>query len=313
MSRRVISIVTPTFNSARFLDATICSVVLQPGDFDLHYHLQDGGSSDETLRIIGKWKQRITAYDKGPCIFMTSASEPDSGMYDAINKGFSKLPVAQSDLMTWINSDDLLAPGVFQAALDVISDVPDASWFGGRTALMNEGGAITSVLPVFPFSTAAFRAGQYDGRSNRPFLMQEGTFWRPSIWMMAEGLDESFRLAGDWDLWRRFAEFADYTVVDSVFAFHRKRIGQLSGNLVDYHAEIDARLARAEPKLETIAPRSPPLVGFDYRLNKWSIRPMMPPQKKGWLRKTRVGAWVHDLNRRRIRRRRARRAVTHLN
>lgn len=73
--------------------------------------------------------------------------------------------------------------------------------------------------------------------------MQEGTFWRTRLWERAGGVDTSFRLAGDWDLWRRFAAFSEYITLDTLTAFHRRRPGQLSSALNLYHSKVDQRLA----------------------------------------------------------------------
>lgn len=320
----VVSIVTPTFNSERFLDTTMASVIGQePGESPLTilYHVQDGGSSDGTLEIVKKWQAWIAEQPKSSRkeVVLTVTSKPDAGMYDAIAKGFSTLPVQHSNLMTWINSDDALAPGAISAALSIVSDFPEVTWLGGRTAFLDEWGAITSVFTAYPFFSALFREGRYDGRERRPFLMQEGTFWRPTLWESAGGLDTSFKLAGDWDLWRRFAEFSDYTAVDSIFAFHRKRSGQLSEDLPAYHAEIDAKLRQVSPKFEPTENRAPVFIKFDYQINRWIVAPGVAKQapapanteirpwvrKKGIVRSSQFGHWISGLNRKRLQKRRA--------
>src|SRR6218665_2201901 len=88
-----ISIVTPVFNRVEYLEQTILSVIDQ-GYPNLEYIVIDGGSTDGTLEIIKKYEDRIFYW----------TSEPDNGMYDAINKGFKK---ASGQIMAWINSDDL--------------------------------------------------------------------------------------------------------------------------------------------------------------------------------------------------------------
>lgn len=304
----VISIVTPTYNSERYLDTTMASVIEQEsGDYPLKimYHIEDGGSSDGTLEIARRWKSRVEALPKssGKEIVLTISSEPDRGMYDAINKGFARLPIQLTDLMTWINSDDVIAPGAFSAATSITARFPEVTWLGGRASAMDERGAVTGVFPAVPFFTEVFRSGKYDGRGNRPFLMQEGTFWRPSLWERAGGLDATFKLAGDWDLWRRFAEFADYTAVDSVFAFHRKRPGQLSENLSAYHAEIDERRGKGWPKAEVKKKHAPSVLKFDYAEDQW-VGIMETKRKTGYLRSSKLGYLVSELNHKRLQKRR---------
>src|SRR6202040_2701427 len=79
-----------------------------------------------------------------------------------------------------------------------------------------------------------------------PFIEQESTFWRPRLWPKAGGVHPNFRLAGDFDLWRRFARQTDLVIVDAVLGCFRVRAGQLSTDLARYRAEIDASLSPAE-------------------------------------------------------------------
>jgi hypothetical protein len=82
----------------------------------------------------------------------------------------------------------------------------------------------------------------HDGR-HLSFVMQEGTFWKNELWLKTGGVRTDFRLAGDFDLWRRFAVETAYASVDTILATHRRRPGQLSANLADYYSEVDASLA----------------------------------------------------------------------
>ena len=99
-----ISVVTPSFNMATYLEETIASVLgnLRPGD---EYFIIDGGSTDGSLDIIRKYEDRITAW----------ISEPDHGYADAIGKGFDR---ARNDVLCWINAGDLYLRGAFDAARD---------------------------------------------------------------------------------------------------------------------------------------------------------------------------------------------------
>ena len=88
-----ISIVTPSFNHAQFLEETILSVISQNYP-DLEYIIIDGGSTDGSVEIIKKYEQYLTYW----------ISEPDNGQSDALNKGFTR---ATGDIYGWLNSDDL--------------------------------------------------------------------------------------------------------------------------------------------------------------------------------------------------------------
>lgn len=242
---RRLCIVTPVFNGAAFIEQTINSVVSQPGDFVLHYHLQDGGSTDGTLAIIDEWLRRHERGDiKLACrqLVLTRASAPDAGLYDAVNRGFElALPPGPDVLMGWIAADDLIAPGAFATLEGISQAFPDFRLFGGRTCLIDESGAITDVYDPAGFSQRCMAAGLYDGRAMR-FVMQEATFWYSDVWQAVGGLDAHFRLAGDWDLWRRMAHVTPYISVDSILGLHRRHPAQLSARLGGYYEEVDAAL-----------------------------------------------------------------------
>ncbi|HEY4500327.1 MAG TPA: glycosyltransferase, partial [Candidatus Paceibacterota bacterium] len=96
------SIVTPVYNGQAHIRETIESVLSQEGDFEIEYFIMDGGSTDATVEIVLEYASR----DKRVSVF----SEKDSGMYDAVNKGFFK---ATGDVYAYINSDDVYEPGAF--------------------------------------------------------------------------------------------------------------------------------------------------------------------------------------------------------
>jgi len=250
----IFQIVTPTYNVGKYLSETIESVVTQEGNFEIRYHIQDGGSRDETLAIARHWQSRI---DRGEftsrCagLRLTINSVSDGGMYDAIARGFQELAAAPEDFGTWINGDDKLAAGALATVAAAFRDMPSVELIGGRTALINAEGEplVSSDLPGYPRRSVA--AGLHDGR-RLPFVMQEGTFWRMRLWQRTGGIDQRFRFAGDWDLWRRFAEEADYVTLDAVTGYHRRRPGQLTESLRSYHREIDERIREGVEEREAL-------------------------------------------------------------
>jgi len=103
-------IVTPVLNGEKFLDQTILSVVSQAGPFTIRYHVQDGGSKDQTLQILAAWKSCLARDFPVFCegIEFSFASAPDRGLYDAVNRGFAAC--ADLDAMAWIGADDRFEP-----------------------------------------------------------------------------------------------------------------------------------------------------------------------------------------------------------
>ena len=190
-----ISIVTPSFNQAAYLEETIDSVLSQR-DPNLEYVVIDGGSTDGSVDIIRRHAARLAHW----------VSEPDKGQYDAINKGFDKVT---GDVMAWINSDDKYTPWCFSIVREIFSRFPDVEWLSTVQALSwNAQGQATHINFCGGFNRASFLKGgnlPTKGSFGRRFIQQESTFWRRSLWERAGGrMDTSLRLAADFELWARF-------------------------------------------------------------------------------------------------------------
>src|SRR6185436_555558 len=119
-----ISIVTPSFRQAHFIERTIRSV-LEQGYPNLEYHVQDGGSTDGTVPILERYAPRLSSW----------ASERDSGQSQAINRAFAK---TSGDIMAWINSDDVLFPGALAYVADFFNRNPDVDVVYGHRVLIDE-------------------------------------------------------------------------------------------------------------------------------------------------------------------------------
>jgi glycosyltransferase involved in cell wall biosynthesis len=195
-----ISIVTPSFNQAAFLEETIDSVLSQR-DPNLEYVIIDGGSTDGSIDIIRRHAARLAHW----------VSEPDKGQYDAINKGFARVT---GDVMAWINSDDKYTPWCFSIVREIFSRFPRIEWLTTVQPLSwNAQGQATSMNFSGGFNRVSFLKGgnlPTPGSYGRRFIQQESTFWRRSLWERAgERLDTSLRLAADFELWARFYKHSD--------------------------------------------------------------------------------------------------------
>ena len=197
-----ITLVTPVLNCAAYIEQTIQSVISQHYP-NLEYFIIDGGSTDGTLEIIQAYAKEITGW----------ISEPDSGMYDALNKGFAK---SSNEIMGWISGTDILHPGGLFVVGSVFRAFPDVEWITGTPTVVDESGATTEVRPLPHWSRVRFLAG-----ANK-YIQQESTFWRRSLWEKAGGyVDASRRIASDFELWVRFFRHARLYSVSALIGAYR--------------------------------------------------------------------------------------------
>jgi glycosyltransferase involved in cell wall biosynthesis len=183
----LVSIVTPSFNQARFLEATIQSVLSQ--DYpNLEYLVIDGGSTDGSLDIIQKYAGQIAYW----------VSEPDRGQTDAINKGFAR---AKGDILAWLNSDDTYEPGAIGEAARYLQAHPEASMVYGDARLINEAGEEIGRFPARQTDYQKLLTGYVH-------IPQQSSFFRGDLWRRLGPLDPNFYFAMDYDLWVRLAKVA---------------------------------------------------------------------------------------------------------
>ncbi|MGA9979721.1 MAG: glycosyltransferase family 2 protein [Candidatus Sulfotelmatobacter sp.] len=231
-----IVLVTPVFNSARYLEATIRSVLSQ-GYPNIEYVIADGGSTDGSLEIIRKYESQLHAW----------FSAPDRGMYDAINKGFARTSCEdKSDAMGWISATDLLHAGSLFVVGSVFRAFPEVEWITSRPTGFSDEGMAVETLRLRRWSRMRFLAG-----ANR-YIQQESTFWRRSLWERAGGrVDDARRSASDFELWVRFFRFAKLYPVDALIGGFRSHPDSLGlRNLEEchrIHAEILAQEVAALP------------------------------------------------------------------
>ena len=212
-----ISLVTPVFNSVRYLEATLRSVLSQ-GYPNLEYIVIDGGSTDGSLDILRKYEGHLHSW----------VSEPDRGMYEAINKGFTR---SSGELMGWISATDMLHAGSLFVVGSVFRTFPQVEWITGRPTGFSDDGMAAEILKLRRWSRWPFLAG-----ANR-YIQQESTFWRRSLWERAGShVDDSRRNASDFELWVRFFRHARLYSVDALIGGFRSHPDSLGlQNLAECH------------------------------------------------------------------------------
>jgi glycosyltransferase involved in cell wall biosynthesis len=156
-----ITIITPSFNQARFIERTISSVLEQRYE-ELEYFVVDGGSTDGSVEIIRQYEADLSWW----------VSEPDSGQTDAINKGLRR---ATGDVIAFINSDDHYVPGAFDKAVAAF-ETTGARWIVGACRYVYEDGSLMEVwTPELP------RTRRYRWIVDPVGWPQASTFWRRDV------------------------------------------------------------------------------------------------------------------------------------
>jgi len=231
-----ISIVTPSYNQARFLEMTMLSVLNQAYP-SLEYVVIDGGSTDNSVEIIRQYKNHLAYW----------ISEPDLGQYDALNKGFAR---TNGEIMGWINSDDKYTTWAFQVVSEIFSTLPEVQWITTQYPLTwDEYGRAMRCRYQDGYSYKGFFRGEnLPGRStlSTGWIQQESTFWRRSLWERAGGyIDSSLSFAGDFELWARFYQHSELYGVNTPLGGFRRYGDQKSGNfLKEYIKEAENILSK---------------------------------------------------------------------
>lgn len=211
-----VTIVTPSYNSIRYLEETIRSVLLQ-GYPDLEYIIIDGGSTDGALEIIAKYAKWITH----------SVSEPDRGYADALNKGFA---LATGDILAWIPASDLYAPAALFAANRHLAN-GKCDFIFGRFFSLSEDGMVGKINPV------ASRNLRHMTVYGRRCPNQATTFWRSVIHKQAGLLNANLKFAADSEWFLRLSLIGRCRFISEIVCLYRQHSGQLSSDLEGMSSE----------------------------------------------------------------------------
>ena len=178
-----ISIITPSFNQAQFLERTILSVLNQNYP-NLEYIIIDGGSTDGSLEIIRKYEKYLAYW----------ISEPDQGQSHALNKGFE---VATGDILGWLNADDLYMPDAFNIVCKALKDHPRTKIVFGDYFNIDAQDEFICKEYAFDFNVCHFL---YEGFH----LNAQSMFWRKGVHKRFGKFDEGLHRTMDYDMILRF-------------------------------------------------------------------------------------------------------------
>lgn len=218
----VVSIVTPSFNQAAFLERTVQSVLTQHYP-KLEYIIMDGASQDGTDRILTDYADQVTYLD----------SRQDRGQADAINRGFQ---YATGEILAWLNADDLLLPGAMACIVQFFLDHPEVDVvYGYRICIDEEDREIGRwILPshdptILPWAN---------------YVPQETLFWRRRLWeQVGAYVDESYQFALDWELLLRFQKSgANFACIPRFLGAFRVHSAQKTSKLAEIGRQEAARL-----------------------------------------------------------------------
>lgn len=195
-----VTIVTPSYNQGRYIEATIQSVLAQ--DYpNIEYLIIDGGSKDESVEIIRRYEDRLAGW----------VSEKDKGHADALNKGFAR---ASGEILAWLNSDDTYYPGAVREAAEYLQAHPNVGMVYAGANLTDHTGKVVGKFAARQTSYRQMLRGSVH-------IPQATTFFRADVWRQVGPLDLSLFFSFDYDLWVKIAKVSEIVYLPRLWADFR--------------------------------------------------------------------------------------------
>jgi glycosyltransferase involved in cell wall biosynthesis len=229
----LVSIVTPSYNQARFLEATLRSVLEQ--DYpNIEYLVVDGASTDGSVDVIRRYADRLTWW----------VSEKDSGQSEAINKGLRR---ACGQIVGWLNSDDIYLPGAVSAAVNAFQSNPAAAVVYGDALAIDAYGKAFNTMHARPYSLVDLMAFN--------IICQPAAFMRRSVLEQVDYLNPVYNLLMDTLLWINLAQIAPVVYVPQTWAaarYHDQAKNRTRGAAYGKEARVLVEDLRSRPEFTDI-------------------------------------------------------------
>ncbi len=196
---------TPSYNQGEFIKQTIDSILNQ-GYPDLEYIVIDGGSTDNTLSVLKDYGDRVSW-----------VSEQDRGQSHAINKGMER---ATGEVVGFLNSDDVLAPGSLMRVGRYFSKHPNSKWVTGKCRTIDtQGKEIRKWITLYKILWLFFKSKYALLVVN--YISQPATFWRREAIDTIGYFNEQWKYAMDYDYWLRMMKIYDLKFINDYLASFR--------------------------------------------------------------------------------------------
>jgi glycosyltransferase involved in cell wall biosynthesis len=221
-----VSIITPSFNQAQFLEQTILSVLNQSFT-DIEYIVIDGGSTDGSVEIIQKYKDRL-AY---------SHSRKDRGHWDAVHQGFEK---ATGDILHFLNSDDLLVEGAVERIVQAFQTHPESGVVYGKAKFIDADGKYLHDYPGSEFDIASV----YRTWGNP--VPQPTAFLRRQVFEKFGSPDEAWFYCADFEYWIRISSATKFHYLREYLACMRIHADAKTSKMENVMAEELIQLCKQQ-------------------------------------------------------------------